>query len=276
VQVPKPHFAPSAARSDVKEHLPTLRRETPNDASNYARVFMSDGAPARYEEQYRAGTFDAHMHQLQSVWLRQLCQRHFDEPPVHIDYACGTGRIVQALQAETQRAIGYDVSDAMLNRARRRCPDAEFIRVANDAPPDPPLVGCAVIATMYRLILDADQPTRDTGCSFLAEVLRRNPGSIAIVNNHGNTRSLRHFARYKGRQGRWVSELSDAEARRLFARHGLEVVDWFGIGHLPQSLYGSAIGRGARWLNSYLARRQLLTSVAIDISYVLAIEHADS
>jgi hypothetical protein len=250
--------------------------ETRNEKSGYAASFSDDAAAARYDDQYRPGTFDSHVHELQVDWLRRLCRRYFAEPPIHVDFACGTGRIIEALQREVRASIGYDVSEAMLNRARRRCPNARFVKLPDGGPIEPVAVDGPVLATMFRLILNAEPETRDSGCRFIAETISAHPGSIAVVNNHGNSRSLRHLARFRRRRTEWFNELSDAEARQLFARHGLEVVETFGVGHLTPRAY-----RTPAWLRSQVERINALLSgrflagFAADICYVLRAQSTD-
>jgi hypothetical protein len=237
---------------------------------SYAREFLDDAAAVHYDENYRPGTFDAHIHELQATWLRGLCRRYFTTPPTHIDYACGTGRIINALRSEVRAAIGYDVSPAMLSRAQQRCPDAQFVQVSEEEPIEPMAIDGPVVGTMFRLILNADRKTRELGCRFLAAALRRDARSIGVINNHGNSRSLRHLARYLPRRGRWFHEVSDQEMRELFARHDLEVVETFGAGHLtPRAYEAPWLRSSVRRFNELCSQPRILAGLAADVSYVV-------
>ena len=44
-----------------------------------------------------------------------------------LDIACGPGYVSEAAAARGARPVGLDVAEAMIERARRRCPDLSFV-----------------------------------------------------------------------------------------------------------------------------------------------------
>ena len=90
-------------------------------------------------------------------------------PParVAIDFACGTGRVLEYLAGHASEVIGVDISPAMLEVARRRCPDARLVE--GDITVDPELVTeSADIVTAFRFLLNAEPRcarARWSGCA---------------------------------------------------------------------------------------------------------------
>ena len=57
---------------------------------------------------------------------------------MHLDFACGTGRIAATLQERVTKTTGVDISAEMLSVARNRLPGAEL--VCGDMVADPSIV----------------------------------------------------------------------------------------------------------------------------------------
>ena len=60
--------------------------------------------------------------------LDQIFKHHFSGRQVeHLDFACGTGRILAFMQPRVSSSTGVDVSTAMLEVARAATPNAQII-----------------------------------------------------------------------------------------------------------------------------------------------------
>jgi trans-aconitate methyltransferase len=69
------------------------------------------------KEFFRTG--EAHIEELFAT-IRQHLDPEF-RPTVSVDFGCGTGRLVIPLARRSGAVVGIDVSDAMLDEARRNC-----------------------------------------------------------------------------------------------------------------------------------------------------------
>jgi SAM-dependent methyltransferase len=239
----------------------------------YSDQFRSRSAAERYDDElYAHGSFDEHLGALQAAWLRETVDRRFSRPPIHLDFACGTGRMIAALSEVTGETHGYDVSAEMLSLGREKGLNASFHQITegSDPPGLPDLADRAVVVTIFRLLLNVDEAVRDSAVQFAASALGAAEGGIVILNNHGNRRSLRELSRIRRRRGgEWFNSLSDREVRILLARHGLRVVERYGVGVFPPSTYRvPGVAPLARRLNAATAGARPLAGVSVDVTYV--------
>ena len=95
-----------------------------------------------------------------------------------IDFACGTGRVIQFLSSRSAQVIGVDISAAMLGVARGRAPGARLIE--GDVTVDPGLLTeTADIVTAFRFLLNAEPPLRAAALDWMRDRLA--PGGVLIV-----------------------------------------------------------------------------------------------
>lgn len=59
----------------------------------------------------------------------QRLYHFFDNESTVIDYGCGIGRVIQFVAQKARRAIGLDVTESFLKKARVAVPNAEFYQV---------------------------------------------------------------------------------------------------------------------------------------------------
>ena len=154
---------------------------------------------------------------------------------VAIDFACGTGRVLEYLAGRAREVIGIDISPAMLEVARRRCPGARLVE--GDITVDPGLVTeSADIVTAFRFLLNAEPPLRAAALEWMRDHLA--PGGVLIANFHLNPRSLR--GRYlRARAAPDVNLIGVTHARELLAEHGLAVREVRGYSYVPYRRDGS-------------------------------------
>lgn len=243
---------------------------------------MPDGYASHFQDQavagayaagvYADGTFDSHVSRLQLGWARSVVESSFAAPPVHLDFACGTGRILAALEDVTAESFGFDVSAEMLEIAEARNLRATLLRTDPVAPElSLPQIGARpVVVTMFRFLLNTEPDARGVALNFAAQALSEHPGSLLIVNNHGNKTSLRELARLKPkRRGPWFNSMSDREMKALLRAHGLTPIRRYGVGGAPSSVYRRARLRPmAERMTDSLAGEGLGGALGADITYV--------
>lgn len=243
---------------------------------NYPERFVRADAAEHYDEAvYAPRTFDAHVSDLQIAWLRQLVEESFPHRcSVHLDYACGTGRILAGLEDVVGDSHGFDVSQAMLDRARTRSRARLHLVGAGEEVVVPELGRRPVVVTAFRLLLNADDATRAQFFRFAGQALGSASAGMVVFNNHGNRTSLRTLAALKP----WTDKpafntLSDWEVRRITRNHRLRVDDRYGVGLLPPTFYrlGRRGARLASAVNAATAGKRLTLTCA-DVSYVATLE----
>ena len=73
--------------------------------------------PERLDEFFRSG-------QKQIAHVMAMCRKYINpqfKPQRALDFGCGVGRLLPALAAEAGAVVGLDISQAMLDEARRNC-----------------------------------------------------------------------------------------------------------------------------------------------------------
>lgn len=174
----------------------------------------------------------------------------------HLDFACGTGRILRVLEDKVTSSCGIDISAQMLERARPHISKASLHCMDVTDPDNAEEVsrlGPFDLITTFRFVLNAEAALRRDALRILVSLLR-NRESRLILNNHGNLLSHkilgwpRHhlLPRWKGRTPT-QNYLTDAQVRNLLDEVGLEVVSTHSCGVLG--------GTAARMLPGDLVER---------------------
>jgi len=183
---------------------------------------------------YRPGSYDDWLWRLERRYLGGAVDRQFGAiRPRYLDFACGSGRILAALEGRCHEPTGIDVSSAMLDLARGKVEASRLVH--GDLTTNASLLtGPYELITAFRFFLNAEGELR-------AQVLRALHGLLAedgvlILNIHGNMPSLRSLSvlvrRFRHSRERPPRQLSFPAMRRLLADHGFEVVDSRGYGFL--------------------------------------------
>ena len=183
----------------------------------------------------------------------------------HLDFACGTGRVLKYLSDRATVSVGVDLSPSMLEVARETAPEAEIIE-ADLTRED--LLDDRVfdLITAFRFFPNAQSKLREE----VMEVISRHlaPDGILVFNNHKNQASLRNrIARLAGRPG--YKGMSPDAASGLVARNGLTVKDVFHFGVLPATESSLLLPRPLLWKTEFfLARQRFFTYLGQNLIYV--------
>jgi SAM-dependent methyltransferase len=184
---------------------------------------------------YRPGSYDDWLGRLEHSYLCAVLDQNFRaRRPRYLDFACGSGRILAALERRCHEPTGIDISPAMLDIARAKLHSSRL--VLGDITCDPSLLsGPYDLITAFRFFLNAQDDLRSESLRVLHNLLTDD--GVLVVNIHGNTPSLRSLSVLSRRFRQLPSEtplhqLSFWRMRRLVADHGFEVVDSRGYGFL--------------------------------------------
>lgn len=240
-------------------------------SADYADVFRDPKAVTKYsEETYASGSYSSLVSQRQREWLRGFVGEAFESPPVHHDFACGTGRAMRMLDGMARRSHGYDTSEAMLAKAREVGVPGQ-LHLIEESGELPTSSTRPALVTMFRLLLNASAPVRDRAMEFAGQMLPDRDAGLLVCENHGNTRSVRRLRAVLRRHdtASWFAELSHAEVLELFDRHGFEMVTRQGFTMVTRGCYTH---RPLSWiaptLDDFIARRSWSAAVATDVLYV--------
>ena len=191
-----------------------------------------------YHETFSSWPYRATIWRMEQRLLLRLVREHFfDRPPRHLDFACGTGRILGYLAPYCRSTLGVDVSASMLDVARRNITRAEIMEA--DITRDEKLGEREFdLITAFRFFPNAESELRRNALGTLARHLSSE--GVLVFNNHKNTGSLRRRA---GSAIRWSQRrrsgapdhgtMSDRDARTLISQAGLGIYRVYHLAVLP-------------------------------------------
>jgi SAM-dependent methyltransferase len=243
--------------------------------TRYAERFQPPDNAAAYDAaEYGADSYSSAVWR----WQRPVVEKIVAEfcaaqkTPVRLlDFACGTGRVLSALEPLAVSADGVDISASMVARARERGVKARLL--VGDILAEPDLLAPEYdLISCFRFLLNAEPELRRRVLRRLREVLRT-PGGRLLVNLHGNARSLRHPAIVWRRRRRtdadeMLNEMTPAAVEALLAECGFAVERRLGFGVLPPTFYRTPLRPAADWADRRLSGENPWSRFAIDLLYV--------
>ncbi|HEY8648540.1 MAG TPA: methyltransferase domain-containing protein [Candidatus Limnocylindria bacterium] len=230
---------------------------------------MVDGVAERYDAMYGGSSYDDAIWEWQRPLVRRMLSSvaERDGRLKYLDFACGTGRVISAVEDLTTDAIGVDISPLMLARA------AERVRsrlICGDILADPKLVDRDYdVITAFRFFLNTEPEMRLAIMRDLAQRLR-DASSLLIFNVHGSRQSVLTLTSGYRRLRGWppLGLMAPAEVRALVAASGLEIRRLAGFGTLPRRLYRLPIARAIGEVDRRVSRLPLLARAGQDLVFV--------
>jgi predicted TPR repeat methyltransferase len=199
---------------------PSYRDSHIGKGTDYQNDFSADVNPHR-----------AMVWNLERRALDRLIAKHYPgRQPKHLDFACGTGRILGHLHRLVASSTGVDISPTMLEVARSAVPQATIYE-ADLTASDPIEAERFDLVTAFRFFPNAEPALRSAVMGILASHLAE--GGRLIFNNHKNERSLaRRIAKMRGNVSAEPT-MTRQEVDALLAEAGLEVIDHVSLAALP-------------------------------------------
>lgn len=184
------------------------------------------GKGADYDDDLAQGDFDTYMTLHERELVVRVVRQHFPRGvPRYLDFACGTGRITQAIEGLADASYGVDVSEAMLDVARKKCVRTTFVRA--DLTTGPLTLPPFDVVTAFRFFGNAEDALRAKVFDAIRTALA--PGGLLILNDHVNPASLhQRVLRLLGRPR--LRGLSPHDLRRHLSASGFDIVQTYGIG----------------------------------------------
>jgi len=237
-------------------------------SDTYRDSHKAEGYGASYDKEFQSNPHRALIWQIE----RRVLDRIVDRFPAgrrirHLDFACGTGRVLAHLRSRAAESVGVDLSESMLDVAREKAPGARLILA--DLTRDDVLGGEAFdLITAFRFFPNAEPELRREAADALVKHLA--PGGYLVFNNHLNLTSTMHrAARLLGRGGHEGMPQSDVDD--LVRTAGLKIVKTYGIGLMPATEKHLLLPRrllGA--IERTATACGLLTSLTQDLVFVCA------
>jgi len=209
-----PHTGNMTAPLDYRDsHL------SPEKAPSYHRQF--------YEDPLRSTIW-----KLEQAILTQILQKFYTGRKIrHLDFACGTGRILSHLQPYADLSVGVDLSKNMLAIARKNIKQVEIIE--GDITRTDCLGNRSFnLITAFRFFPNAQIELRNEVITKLVQHL--DPDGYLVFNNHMNLSSilnrLYRLIRKGGKDGMTMTHVED-----LIRMGGLRICATYHAGLVPST-----------------------------------------
>lgn len=245
------------------------RDATAGTTSPYAQLHFVGGVVERYEANYRRSSYDSVVWEWQRPFVRRIIRSMAERTGrlKYLDFACGTGRIISAVEDLSTEAVGIDISPLMLARAADR---VRSRLLCGNVLTEPAIADRDYdVITAFRFFLNTEPDMRLAVMRDLAQRLHDN-NSLLIFNIHGSRRSVLALTSLYRRLRGWppLGLMSPAEVGQLIAASGLEIKGVRGWGIMPRRLYRSPIAGAIDLIDRRASRLPGLSFMGQDLIYV--------
>ena len=217
-----------------------------NAHEGYSEKFREATAAVDYERFYTPGTADHAIWTHERKILTDLLARYRKNWPTcdYLDFACGTGRVIEFMESRMTTSRGIDRSSEMLRLAAPKLQRSELI--CTDITKSDVPEGKYDLITAFRFFLNAEPSLRVAVIKALAARLK-NAESMLVLTNHGNPFSYKGamWPIHRTRQLLVGSQpfgnyLTHKQIKHLLEESGLHIVERFGCGIISPRLFKAA------------------------------------
>ncbi len=233
---------------------------------DYRYSHMSPGKGESYHRQFSENSYRSVVWELEKCVLDQILQEFLPGRDIrHLDFACGTGRIIAHFEDRAGVSVGIDLSPTMLAMAQRHVKRSQLIEA--DITRHDVLGGRMFdLITAFRFFPNAQPELRNEALQALDRHLAED--GCLVFNNHRNLSSLRNrLARVCRRGGHEGMAMTEVE--KLVLSGGLQIVRTYHLCVLPASEERPLLPqRVLRPIESMLSCCPLLRSLGDNLIYV--------
>lgn len=207
-----------------------------SDDTSYRQSHISPGYAEYYEKTYAEGYYAIQWEQVEKPLVRKILAGLAAQGTTRsLDFACGTGRILQLHGDLFDDVVGVDISAEMLAVARQRCPEARIVQADLTVTGVTGGVAERQVCTAFRFFLNAEPALRADVLDVLTSCLVE--GGHLVANFHCNPASpIGTFYRLRNRlAGRTINNvMSVGEAEALLRAHGFAIEAVYRYGLWPR------------------------------------------
>jgi hypothetical protein len=203
--------------------------------SDYAAMFATDEAATFYDNLYQSGSVDSYLFGLQKVQVIEFLTSVLNPTGeyTHFDFACGTGRWVNALSGYHKNQFGFDINQEMLRLAKMKCPNAILtgnLQLLEDKMVD----SKNVIVTAFRFFLNTDLSGRESLFDSCRRIASTNDETWLILDIHGTSPSIRNF--WIKLSNKVANNYSRRDFKKYVSENNFELKETLHVQYLPNSL----------------------------------------
>ena len=235
---------------------------------SYRESHISKNHGKKYDVLYVKDSYDSRVWLLEKEILELIFRKHFNSKVInHLDFACGTGRLLEVFENKAITSFGIDVSNEMLRIARKKYRNTKFIEC--DITKNQNIFNQRFnLITAFRFFLNAEMTLRKHVLEIFYRILEDD--GILIFNIHGNKNSLR-FLPLRIRNfltKNKLNSISFREIKKLIEENNLKIIEVYGLSFLPQIF--SKILPKAIWFNleKVLHKIKLFNMFGIDLIFI--------
>lgn len=244
---------------------------------DYRDSHILKGKGKIYHESFEIYPFRKYSWEWEKKQLESILNKNLKKGVSILDFACGTGRVLEFLSSHSKSLTGLDLSDSMLEICKKNLPEIEVIKA--DITKENVLKDKRSfdIITAFRFFLNAQNSLRIDVLKALHPLLKDD--GIFIFNNHGNAFNLGTFL------GRWYifknifrkSEnriynyhtLSEKRIKLILKQTGYEIIETFHRGVLPIMNEKTAFNISKLdYIENWFSSKKFFRPIARNIIYV--------
>lgn len=236
--------------------------------NSYSNSHLTKDFGIRYNSGYSKDTHDHRLWLLEKEVLRRIMLKYFKlKVKNYLDFACGTGRLLEVFENNSINSSGIDISKEMLKEAKKKYKKSKLIQ--GDLTKNPYLFKQKFdLITAFRFFLNAEDSLRKKALIALYKNLKDD--GILIINIHGNKYSIRHlsllfrkiFSKAK------LNEMSYLKLKMLLKENKFKIIELYGIGFLPYILSHYLTKKVWLKLERFLIKLKFLNLFGIDLILV--------
>jgi len=189
-----------------------------------------------YQKVFTEMKYERYIWSLEKKILNEIIKKYLVNKKQirYLDFACGTGRIINFLEENMFESIGVDVSESMLNIALETVKKSKIIKaditkknIFNDNYFD--------FITAFRFFLNAQQELREDALNVISNILKED--GYFVFNIHLNKTSIYFrvaclYCKIKGLDSE-INAVSVKEVNQLIEKTGLQIISTYHYGLIP-------------------------------------------
>ena len=238
---------------------------------DYRNSHLGSDKAHSYHQQFKYNKYRAMIWDKEKIILNKIVKKNFsDGVSNYLDFACGTGRILGFLSKYAREITGVDLSESMLEIAKKSTPDSAQLICEDITKNDTLNDNKYDLITAFRFFPNAQRELRNSSMQVLIKHLTDD--GILVFNNHKNhTSFLYTLARlFRGKAAAITTiTMKHSEVKLLCDEHGLKIIDTYHTGIIPSfERFISLPFFLFSPLESFLSRIKILKYFAFNVVYV--------